>query len=151
MEMWALVSLTRIAARGSALRGVFTVAARGVSSVAHTCDELEHFAVCPELIAAIGQLVVRHSCCQFVLEDGRICWAAVLLLDATRDGPLRDVRASVVADCILHAHSSARFACQSHAGGSLIASMLARLKMLRTLSGGIEKAFGAVLPLWAPW
>ena len=102
--------------------------------------------MCPKLIAAIGQLVARHPCCQFVLDDGRICWAAVLLLDGTSGDPLRDVRASAVADCILHAHSSARVACQPHAGGSLIASMLARLKMLRTLSGGIEKAFVAVLP-----
>ena len=90
--------------------------------------------------------MVRNSCCQFVLEDGRICWAAVLLLDATRDDPLRDVRASVAADCILHTHSSARVACQPRAGGPLIASMLARLKMLRTWSGGIEKAFEAALP-----
>ena len=148
MKMWApCVSLVRIAARGVCTARRFHSGDSGCRfGCPHTCDELEHFAVCPELNAAVGQLVARHPCCQFVLDGGRICWTVVLLLDATGDVPLRDVRASVVADCILHAHSFARVACQPHAGGSLLASMLARLKMLRTLFDGIEKAFVVVLP-----
>ena len=143
MKLWApCVSLLRIATSGVCTARRFhcgdLVCRFGCS---HPRDELEHFAVCPELISAMGLIVARHPCCRFVLANGCIYWFAILMLDVPCDESLRDVRAAVLADCILHAHTSARVNGCPHADGSLVASLLARLKMLRTLSAGVEQAF----------